>query len=92
MVLAIFASVVIRMAASNGEKSRRGKMFRTLGAVYVVTYILLAIHNLLSSTHLLMISREAKSDMAEDHIDKIQVRTWCRTTLFQAGNSLFLSC
>ena len=83
MVMAIFAPVAIHMASSNGEKSRRGKMYRTFGAVYVVTYILLAIHNLLSSTHLLMFSREVKSDMAEDHVDKIQVRTWSRTTFFK---------
>lgn len=71
MVIAILAPVVIRMVASSGGKHRRGKMYRTFGAVYVVTYILLAFHNLLSSTYLWMISRKIKSDMAEDH--KIQI-------------------
>jgi hypothetical protein len=73
MVMAIFAPVVIRMAASSGEKHRRREIYRTFSTVYVVTYILLAIHNLLSSTHLWMVSRKVKSDMARDH--KIQVRT-----------------
>lgn len=89
MVIATFAPVAICMAASTGEKHCRGKTYGTFGAVYVVTYILLAIHNLLSSTtHLWMVVREVKSDMGEDH--KIQVSTWCRSTLFQADNSLFL--
>ena len=90
MVMAIFAPVVIHIAASSGGKHRRGKIYRTFGAVYVVTYILLAIHNLLSSTHLWRVSREAKSGIAEDH--KIQVRTWCRSSLFGAYFCDIRSC
>jgi len=90
MVMAIFTLVVIHIAASSGGKHCCGKIYRMFGTVYIVTYILLAIHNWLSSTHLWRVSREVKSDMAEDH--KIQVRTWCHSSLFRAYFCDIRSC